>query len=1789
MPPWRSLALFFASVLLQFTFASPLREPRSNQASTLVDSCINLGSFIETYLDQSAKIRTQETQKQCRAGSGPKSKRQSDDFSCDQNRPCSNHACCGKNGFCGYGPDYCGTTKTSPNDKCWSNCDATAECGQYAATANATCPLSVCCSQYGFCGTTDEFCGTGCQSNCGIPTSSGKTGGDVQSRIIGYYEGWNYNSGCTAVSIQSIPVGSLTHLNLAFGYITPSTWQITMMPGVPNDVITQISALKSQNPGIKLMMSLGGWSFNDNGTDTQQVYPQMTSTLGNRLAFIGNLLAFLTEYGFDGVDFDWEYPGAGDRGGGPNDGANFESLLFDLRVVNLLLPKPYIVSFTTPTSYWYLQHFDLGPSVALADFTNLMAYDLHGTWDSPADQIGSIVLAHTNLTEIKLALSLFWRNGVDPAKVNLGIGFYGRSFQLQDPGCWQPGCAFKGGAAPGPCTQTSGILSYNEITNIINQNNLEPYWDKENAVKYMTWDNDQWVSYDDQDTFQQKIQYANSQGLGGLLIWAVDLDTPTLDAMQGLVYPKTLNAFENGDVNGAYWQDASQGICRLTDCGATCVPGEILITTQPCGGNSWFATGVSQLCCPIAAAPDPKQCRWRGNPPYCNGHCQPDEVPMEQNKWGDSNSYCSDGNYVYCCSASSSPKATGCRTTGCGGKCNSNEISMAGKFYDDCWFEPKQLCCQNPNGFSNCYWQGKGGSCFDNNCKFGTEIQLAESWDGGGSDCGIQLSRQRRLIPGYRVFCCTPPNGGSPFLPVPLEYLFPNPPTGNTVGTNYKLSVDDTYGGKYPQIASGQEPEDAAFGFFVMTSPQAIQVSLDKRDGSHWDLFDCFDSVTEGEHTIRMTCIDDSPDSNCHLIGLGKGVPGTILEMPDGCGPGRYAVAKHMTPSMNQTLPGHIATRMHTVDPLVYDLTFDYDFTRVPRDMGPTQIRLDYSNQKGYWDAVVDKAASKKRKRSLEDFGGNHRRWLEHAWKEDLHEHGKGLVSREELHERWFGSSIVAWFQEIFGVAKVPIPLADHSISETLTVLLLQEKFQCTYSGVNVQANLDIKADASVTIDTSFGLTIITTLGVLPDLSSSYLYFRNRGKVAASFNIDALAQASYTTGDIELFGLQNFGATFSVPGIITVGPNFRIFGNVNMDVSLSGHFQADVTLADWDTQVTFPDQGADYDPQNLANINAATGNEGIKPTIDWTVSAKGQITAHVKPTVSFGISWGPAFQLPNCEVDLVADGYLTAYVSATAGAGTGSKLCYGVNTGTSLSVKLDAPSQFNWILPQNPWSLASWGPVGIIPETCPIQTRDLGIDGPAIPSRISPPANLTHSSLSEKRGNIVIGPLLRLPFGLTCPSASGQVSGDVTECPLCTSDITNSKRDLLVRDEGDFCVVLEKSDEPTCPDGVSKRFEFDSVDIGNLSSLTLEARGSMLEKRAWQEKTFPWFGYLLSTDIYPTCGTAAGLAPISKWFGFNSPANTACLPTIHQFTTAQITTSQDYVTEHVFEPQNLKDFMAWLVQGDPRPFAANYQSRATVQWVSEVLLGIPITATTPNGAGPNTGPYNLVSANLKNTAPLFVWNHMCSRLGDVGNQRELVLADRSMNRKKEDVFALHNPNPDGGSWLGTSRKIRDYAGVFTYLNYNPGAAGEAIWNKYMRPANYIDLILREFDNTYVWGSRPGEPQGLPGANGAPNSPPRMRWLWKTYMDMLLGTIDAHAVTWCANADTVWTNNYANAANPALLAWQNAAFTANTGFCTANGGARLPRPNTGGLYGVYGNAAMTFNWAGAAMALGAPTP
>ncbi|KAI8933458.1 hypothetical protein NX059_010072 [Plenodomus lindquistii] len=282
--------------------------------------------------------------------------------------------------------------------------------------------------------------------------------------------------------------------------------------------------LKMQSPSLKVYIAVGGWAAGG------QIFSDMVSSAAHRKAFIDSSISFCKTHGFDGIDIDWEYPVADDRGGHKADYANFVTFMKELRQAG----KGLGVTLTLPNSYWYLQGFDVKGLEEHVDWFNVMSYDIHGTWDGANRHTRKEVNPHTNITEIAEGLDLLWRNGVASNKVVLGLGFYGRSFTLKDPSCNKPVCPFASGAKAGECTGEAGILSNAEIGRIMADNNLKPQFDKVAGVKWISWDSDQWVSYDDADTLKLKADFANNLGLGGLMVWALDLDDQDAQAAQYL-------------------------------------------------------------------------------------------------------------------------------------------------------------------------------------------------------------------------------------------------------------------------------------------------------------------------------------------------------------------------------------------------------------------------------------------------------------------------------------------------------------------------------------------------------------------------------------------------------------------------------------------------------------------------------------------------------------------------------------------------------------------------------------------------------------------------------------------------------------------------------------------------------------------------------------------------------------------------------------------------------------------------------------------------------------------------------------------------------------------------------------------------------------------------------------------------------------------------------------------------------------------------------------------------------
>lgn len=102
----------------------------------------------------------------------------------------------------------------------------------------------------------------------------------------------------------------MTHVNFAFAYIDPDSYNITTMDAMTSeDLFQQTTAIKSMKSGLdtslEVWISIGGWTFSNNNTNTQAVFGDIARSADNRQTFADNLVRFMTRYGFDGVDLDW--------------------------------------------------------------------------------------------------------------------------------------------------------------------------------------------------------------------------------------------------------------------------------------------------------------------------------------------------------------------------------------------------------------------------------------------------------------------------------------------------------------------------------------------------------------------------------------------------------------------------------------------------------------------------------------------------------------------------------------------------------------------------------------------------------------------------------------------------------------------------------------------------------------------------------------------------------------------------------------------------------------------------------------------------------------------------------------------------------------------------------------------------------------------------------------------------------------------------------------------------------------------------------------------------------------------------------------------------------------------------------------------------------------------------------------------------------------------------------------------------------------------------------------------
>jgi len=362
-------------------------------------------------------------------------------------------------------------------------------------------------------------------------------------RIVGYFTAWSvYGRNYHVADIQA---DRLTHINYAFANISASgecalgdpyadidkfydgdSWDTGALRGS----FHQLQKLKQAHPHLRTLISVGGWTWSAHFSD-------VALTDASRQKFAASCVAFMDQYGFDGIDIDWEYPVGGGLASNtyrPEDRHNYTLLMRELRrqldELGSARGAHYLLTIAAPAGPGTYAHLEIGELAAALDWINLMTYDFHGSWDpitnfnapleaTTADPSSDPdVRAHFNVAS---AVEGYLAGGAPADKIVVGVPFYGRGWQgvaNVDHGLYQSHTGVPMG------TWEAGVFDYSDIaanyvpsyTRYFHEEAKVP-WLYDPATGIM-------ISYDDPDSLGRKAAYVRDRGLGGVMFWELSGD-----------------------------------------------------------------------------------------------------------------------------------------------------------------------------------------------------------------------------------------------------------------------------------------------------------------------------------------------------------------------------------------------------------------------------------------------------------------------------------------------------------------------------------------------------------------------------------------------------------------------------------------------------------------------------------------------------------------------------------------------------------------------------------------------------------------------------------------------------------------------------------------------------------------------------------------------------------------------------------------------------------------------------------------------------------------------------------------------------------------------------------------------------------------------------------------------------------------------------------------------------------------------------------------------------------------
>lgn len=377
--------------------------------------------------------------------------------------------------------------------------------------------------------------------------SGGDTGAAPASVLVAYYTSWSVYG--RDYQVEDIDVDHLTHINYAFANLSAAgecvlgdsyadidmfhdgdSWDAGSLRGN----FHQLQILKEGHPELRVLLSVGGWTWSSNFSDT-------AATEGGRATFARTCADLVETYGFDGLDIDWEYPGGGGKSSeySAADGENYTRLLAAVRAELATRSPPadgrYLLTIAGPADPEKVAHYDLPAMMEHLDWVSVMAYDFNGGWNRTTGHNAPLHRSTGDPGEptwnVEDAVGAWLAAGVEPDQLVVGMPMYGRGWSgvpATNDGLWQSSTGLPTG------TWEAGVFDWSDL----DQNYLprmERHWSDEAKVPWL-YDatSGVFISYDDAESLSWKAAFVRDRGLRGGMVWDLSSDDDAHTLLSGL-------------------------------------------------------------------------------------------------------------------------------------------------------------------------------------------------------------------------------------------------------------------------------------------------------------------------------------------------------------------------------------------------------------------------------------------------------------------------------------------------------------------------------------------------------------------------------------------------------------------------------------------------------------------------------------------------------------------------------------------------------------------------------------------------------------------------------------------------------------------------------------------------------------------------------------------------------------------------------------------------------------------------------------------------------------------------------------------------------------------------------------------------------------------------------------------------------------------------------------------------------------------------------------------------------